>query len=235
MRDVLRSVGRENRYNRPVEPAPWDALAAAFAADDLVWRVVALSPDRLSAQVKPSLRAASVRARFDRVCGVGGWSCAFAPLGDRGLVCTLTVGGTYKAAVAPYSAETGLESTADDAFAAAATLFGLCPPVTLDELPWVDYDPEQKEPLYDPELSGTAPEAVPEPERASEPAPPEPEPVKSAGQQAIDKLVDRLKADGKGLGAAKLLNAYGGYGSDPAAARELYAKLRELLLQGSAA
>lgn len=217
-----------------MEPVPWDALAAPFAADDLVWRVVALSPDRLSAQVKPSLRAASVRARFNRVCGVGGWSCAFAPLGDRGLVCTLTVGGAHKAAVTPYSAEAGLEGTADDALAAAAALFGLCPPVTLDELPWVDYDPEQKEPLYDPELSGAAPEAVPEAERVPEPAP-EPVPAKSAGQQAIDKLVDRLKAEGKGLGAAKLLNTYGGYGSDPAAARELYAKLRELLLGGSAA
>lgn len=217
-----------------MEPASWDALAAPFAADDLIWRVVKLSPDRLSAQVRPSLQAASVRARFDRVCGVGGWSCAYGPLGDRGLVCTITVAGVHKAAVAPYSAETGLGSTADDAFAAAAALFGLLPPVTLDELPWVDYDPEQKEPLYDPELSGTEPAAgaaaPPEPDPAPAPAP-----VKSAGQQAIDKLVDRLKADGKGLGAAKLLNTYGGYGSDPAAARELYAKLRELLLQGSAA
>ena len=218
-----------------MEPVSWDALAAPFAAEDLVWRVVALSPDRLSAQVKPSLRAASVRARFDRVCGVGGWSCAFSALGDRGLVCTLTVGGAHKAAVVPYSAETGLENSADDAFAAAAASFGLCPPVTLDELPWVDYDPEQKEPLYDPELSGDAPAGVAETERPPEPAPAEPAPVKSAGQQAIDKLVDRLKAEGKGLGAAKLLNAHGGYGSDPAAARELYAKLRELLLEDSAA
>ena len=218
-----------------MEPVSWDVLAAPFTADDLVWRVVTLSPDRLSAQVRPSLKAASVRARFDRVCGVGGWSCAFAALGDHGLVCTLTVGGAHKAAVVPYNAETGLEGTADDALAAAAALFGLCPPVTLGELPWVDYDPEQKEPLYDPELSGDAPAGVAETERPPEPAPAEPAPVKSAGQQAIDKLVDRLKAEGKGLGAAKLLNAHGGYGSDPAAARELYAKLRELLLEGSAA
>ena len=59
---------------------------------------------------------------------------------------------------------------------------------------------------------------------------PTPPAVKSAGQQAIDRLVDRLKEEGRGLEAARLLNAYGGYGGNPGAARELYAKLRALLL-----
>ena len=70
-------------------------------------------------------------------------------------------------------------------------------------------------------------------EPAAEETPrPTPPVAKSAGQQAIDRLVDRLKEEGRGLEAAKLLNAYGGYGGDPGAARELYARLRALLLGG---
>ncbi len=230
-----------------MEIIPWAALAAPFSAADLCWRVVKLSPDRLSAQVRPQLRAEAVNARFNAVLGVGGWSQSFAALGERGLVCTLGIASVSKAAVAPYTAETDLNGTAEDALAAAAMLFGLRPAVVLDELPWVDYDPEQQQPLYEPNLAGaeevdaasvtTRPEPAQPTAQPASPAEAQPaaQPAaKSAGQQAIDKLVDRLKADGKGLGAAKLLNAYGGYGSDPNAARELYAKLRELLREGSA-
>ncbi|MDF1523535.1 MAG: hypothetical protein P1P87_12080 [Trueperaceae bacterium] len=53
--------------------------------------------------------------------------------------------------------------------------------------------------------------------------------VKPTGQQMIDRLVERLKDEGQGLAAARLLVRYGGYGKDPDAARELYAQLRELL------
>ena len=190
--------------------------------------------------MRPQLRASAVTARLDGVLGIGGWSQGFSGLGKRGLVCTLSVGTTSKAAVAPYTAESNLAETAADALAAAAALFGLRPAVVLDELPWVDYDPEQRQLLYEPNLSGAQEEvsALPEPSQtaraqaAPQPATAQAAP-KSAGQQAIDKLVDRLKADGKGLGAAKLLNTYGGYGDNPNAARELYAKLRELLREGS--
>ena len=50
----------------------------------------------------------------------------------------------------------------------------------------------------------------------------------------IDRLVDRLKDEGQGLAAARLLVRYGGYGKDPDTARELYAQLR-VLLRGEAA
>lgn len=53
------------------------------------------------------------------------------------------------------------------------------------------------------------------------------------GQMAIERLMDRLREAGKGLDAAKLVNAYAGYASDPNAARELYARLRSLLIEGS--
>lgn len=226
-----------------MDSPPWDSLAAPFSPSELSWRVVRLSPDGRSAQVRPQLPAHALISRFDAVLGVGGWSHALAPLGERGLVCTLSVAGVHKAALAPYAEHADLADTAADALAAAAAFFGLRPTVVLGELPWVDYDPEQRQILYEPELPerpGESPvEGQVEPDAGvvalSEPppAPPvaAPLPAKSAGQQAIDKLVDRLKAEGRGLQAAKLLNRYGGYGSDPGAARELYAKLRELLLE----
>ncbi len=58
--------------------------------------------------------------------------------------------------------------------------------------------------------------------------------AKPTGQQMIDRLVERLKGEGQGLAAARLLVKYGGYGKDPEAARELYAQLRELLLAAPA-
>lgn len=214
---------------------PWDALAAPFPPSELSWRIVRLSADGRSAQVRPQLPAHALIARFDAVLGVGGWSHTLAPLGERGLVCTLRVAEVEKAAPAPYAAHAELAETAADALAAAAAFFGLRPSIVLEELPWVDYDPEGRQILYEPEVVASSPSAmtaaaaVPEPQPAPPPA--APLPAKSAGQQAIDKLVDRLKAEGRGLQAAKLLNRYGGYGSDPGAARELYAKLRELLLE----
>lgn len=210
-----------------MQPPPWDALAAPFAVTDLNWRIARLAPDKLSAQVRPHLRAAALAARLDAVLGREGWSHTFVALGERGLACTLSLGGAQKSAAVAYTAHTGVAEAAEDALAAAAAFFGLQSPVSLAELPWVDYDAEGGQILYEPDLSGTpvADAAPPAAEELS--APPAP---KSAGQQAIDKLVDRLKAEGKGLQAARLLNTYGGYGGDPSAARELYARLRDLLL-----
>lgn len=56
---------------------------------------------------------------------------------------------------------------------------------------------------------------------------------KPAGQRAIDRLIDRLRAEGKGRAVAELVVRYGGYGNDPATAREFYAQLRSLLLDRS--
>ena len=58
-------------------------------------------------------------------------------------------------------------------------------------------------------------------------------PIRSEGQRAIDKLMDRLREAGRGLEAAKLVNEHRGYGSDPDEARALYARLRQLLLEGA--
>ena len=58
--------------------------------------------------------------------------------------------------------------------------------------------------------------------------------VKPEGQQMIDRLVARLREEGMGAEAARLVTVYGGYGRDASAQRELYAKLRALLVERSA-
>lgn len=56
-------------------------------------------------------------------------------------------------------------------------------------------------------------------------------PERSQGAQAIDKLVERLNEEGLGREAARLVVAHHGYGRNPAEGRELYSKLRALLLE----
>lgn len=54
------------------------------------------------------------------------------------------------------------------------------------------------------------------------------------GRQVIDRLMDRLRGEGLGAEAARLVMSFGGYGRDPEEARELYRRLRELLLEKAA-
>lgn len=191
----------------------------------------------------PQLRAEAVVARLDEVAGRPGWSVRYRRLGN-GVGCELVVDGVAKSAIVePARSSEGPEECGRAALARAAELFGLLPPVDRHESYWVDYDPEEDVALT-PDATevevqgsggvapGSAPvaspdtvAAVPAGADASEQA----ETVKPEGQQAIDRLVERLKAEGSGLEAARLLVKYGGYGSDPQAARELYGKLRELL------
>jgi hypothetical protein len=55
------------------------------------------------------------------------------------------------------------------------------------------------------------------------------EPVKSEGQQAIDRLVERLRGEGYGSEVARIITSYGGYGTTPEQSRALYGELRALL------
>jgi hypothetical protein len=58
--------------------------------------------------------------------------------------------------------------------------------------------------------------------------------ARSEGQQVIERLVDRLRAEGLGREAAALVVEHGGYGRTAEEARELYRRLRTLLLQKGA-
>lgn len=207
----------------------WSRLAAPFQIGDLTWRVVAVDAESRRALVRPRLRVAVVAARLDAELGVAGWSNNFRLLGRRAMACHLTIAGVTKAAVVTTRGGVAdMERLSEDALARAAELFGLVPPVDPTITCWVDYDPETGEPLHEPELTpslpsiaATAPGAIAESAEA---------PVTAVAREVIDRLVERLKMEGLGIEAARLLVAYGGYGRDAVTARELYAKLRNLLV-----
>lgn len=203
----------------------WHKLAAPFPAAATRWRVVALSSDRMQAKLRPLLDYQAVVDRLDEVLGPAGWSWQLAPLGASAVVCTLQALGVSKSAALSFSTDNA-ERAARDALAMSAELFGLRPPADLAAEYWVECDPESGEPLYEPTIS---PPVVMASEEATAV-----DNAKTPGQQAIDRLLERLKAEGQGLEAAKLVVAYGGYGSSPEKARELYGKLRALLFHHEA-
>jgi hypothetical protein len=215
-------------------------LAAPFVEADVEWRITELLADNETseprASVRPQLRYEAVVQRLDETVGVTGWSCRYLALGEA-VACELSIGSTCKSAVAE-STHVSKSVAARDALVYAAELFGVVPPVNRLEPYQVDYDPETKTLLYEPEANSSRTQNASKtqqlPQRPSEsepPSQPQPEaPVKSAGQQAIDKLVERLEGQGRGKEVAKLIVQYGGYGQNPEAARELYGKLRNLLV-----
>ncbi len=219
---------------------PWTNLAAPFAAADIEWRVVELLGEGQEAKVRPQLRFERVRQRLDDTLGVAGWSSRYRALGEA-VACELLVGTVSKSAVAE-STHVDKSTASQDAFVYAAELFGLLPPLNRFETYQVDYDAETRLPLFDPAVFDSEAEAGlssgQQELRQDQPQqikPVDDMPAKSAGQQAIDKLVERLEAEGKGKDVAKLIVKYGGYGQNPDAARELYSKLRALLVAESGA
>jgi hypothetical protein len=209
-----------------VSNEPWNDLAVAFAESDVEWRIIALSAEGNEATVRPQLPFEAVLQRLNETLNVAGWSSRYRALGDA-VACELTIGTVTKSAVAE-STHVDKSTASEDAFVYAAELFGLVPPVNRTENYHVDYDPEAKTLLFEPEVAKSA--GRPRAEPVSSPTQPPEEAPKSAGQQAIDKLVERLEAEGRGKEVAKLIVQYGGYGQNPEAARELYSKLRALLV-----
>ena len=202
----------------------WSQLQKAFSPNDLEWRIVDLSDDRTRANVRPQLRFEAVVQRLDEVLGKTAWSNTYAKLEENLISCALNLNGVTKTGLAKRTAFVESDVTARDALVQAAEMFGMSS--QLEETnSWVDYDAEAGTILYEPEALESTDEAPPKPTALITP----PQADKPEGQQVIDKLVERLKLDGKGLETAKLLVTYGGYGDNPEAARELYSKLRQLL------
>lgn len=214
-------------YCRAMQKSDWDRLANPFPPEEVTWRIRELAPDRSSARVEPQLTVEAIVARLDEVAGRPGWSFRYAPFGNA-VGCELVVNGVSRSAVVePVRSGEGPEECSRAAFARCAELFGMQPSAGLSETDWVDYDPDEDIALTPEVVRAGPPSGVVDHEPG--PRTESTEQVKPEGQQAIDRLVERLKSEGSGLEAARLLVKYGGYGSDPEAARELYGKLRELL------
>lgn len=202
----------------PMQEGLVNRLTQSFSASALQWRVVRLSDDHTQAQVRPQLAYAEVIARLNSVLTPTGWSNRYYPVGSSAVGCDLSIAELVKACVVPLNDARGDAATcAQDALVYAAEGFGLVPPADTGQVYWVDYDAETRVALHEPSLEPVAKILTPALD-------------KPAGQQAIDRLVERLRQEGLGLEAAKLVMNYGGYGDDAEAARELYSKLRTLLL-----
>ncbi len=205
-------------------PDRWAPLAAPFPAEAPRWRVVEMDSVEHRALVAPELDPVAITSRLDEVLGREGWSQRFQAPSPEAIICELEIAGVCKAAVvARRTPGDDAEHLGAAALAQAAERFGLRPPTEPSVCYWVDADPESGQPLHDP--PGDA--SVQRPTSTAEPA----APAKPEGQLAIDRLVERLREEGHGLEAARVLITYGGYGHDPETARDLYAKLRSMLLE----
>jgi hypothetical protein len=243
---------------------PWSRLATPFPPAAVRWHAVDRSADGDRLRLAPHVAAEALRARLDEAAGPDGWSLRMTPWDAGRVVAELTVHVATRAAVAHVVAapelsldgaaemgDAGVAATAA-ALGAAAALFGAVPPVRVDGDGWVDADPATGDALFPPEYAvsggvGDGTEPISAPGRgasegtrsAAVPANPPGSlggnaEVKREGQQMIDRLVTRLREEGMGAEAARLVTVYGGYGRDAAAQRELYAKLRALLVERSA-
>lgn len=215
--------------------------------------MVEVEPGGDKARLAPYAAPGDLGARFDAVCGREGWSFTLAPLGQGAVVANLTLLGVTRAGVV--SVTQPAERSADLALSVCAAAFGLGLPYVLEDPSyWVDYDPEAREPLYLPDpvplsaaaatgaFGGATPSAAaPAQPAAAGPAATDQGPARTAGgtpitagHEVIERLLERLKEEGLGKEAARLVVRYNGYGRTPEESRELYGRLRALLLQNGA-
>ena len=253
--DCSRS-GRDARwYSAGVQHEVWARLTSPFPPEALAWIVAEIEPGGGRARLEPAWFPDAVRRRLDTELGLEGWSFALSGTGS-GVICALTVGSTTRSAVAGLGHGVAPEQLADLAFTRCARQFGLAPQVLVAHGSyWVDYDPEAGEPLFQPEAvpgaagnmpgfpSGDVPApAVPAVEDRAAPADggaaaaaaatgsasgEAPREASSEALAMIERLLDRLKAEGLGKEAAKLVARY--HGDTAEQARELYGRLRALL------
>jgi len=228
-----------------MSPDFWAPLAEPFSRSSSTWRVVELADDLQTARLARTLTRASIAARLDEVVGLANWSYQLLPLGQRALVCNLVIAGVSRsgtAAVARGSRRFDVALLAEHALASAAEGFGMSP--AGKAIAWVDFDAETGEPLYQPEDDevepGEADDLVsprsgdvsgePTVPAVAQAAAEAGAGAKPTGHDVIDRLLDRLREQGMGKEAARLVVQHGGYGRSQAEARELYGKLRALLL-----
>lgn len=255
-------------------PDFWALLAEPFSRSSCTWRVVEVADDLQTARLARTLTRGAVVARLDSAVGQGNWSYQLLPLGDRTLVCNLSVHGVARAGTASVArglSEFEVTSLADAALAAAAAQFGMS--AGSGAFAWVEFDAEAGEPLYLPgddqdldvaalpevaDLASTLGEVpgVSAPVASSSAAAAGAAAVspagtaattaatvqlhteteldsKPAGHEVIERLLDRLREEGLGKEAARLVVTHGGYGRSQAEARELYRNLRALLVSAA--
>ncbi len=187
----------------------WLRLAEPFPEEEIRWRVEALSKDKRRALVVPYVDVRAVLDRLDEAVGPEGWRDAYELLaqgeGFFAVRCRLTVLGVTKEDVGEGES---LKAAFSDALKRAAVKFGVGRHLYRMEKVWVDYD-EKTGRFTPPTGRGEA--------------------KKPEAHELIDRLVERLRAAGKGREAARIITKYGGYGRTPEETKRLYGELRALL------
>jgi len=203
----------------------WQQLIAEFPQEATEWRIVKLSEDKSQAQVRPQLYYQAVLDRLNQI-GELNWSNRYIAISDDAIAAEIKIAETIKTRICSLDNPL-LDSTliAQDAFVLTAEDFGIKTNIDSGDY-WVDYDPVSQSILFEPELETKAKASIKPVEAVKQ--------NKSETKDVIDRLVERLRAEGLGLDAAKLLTKHGGYGEDSESAKLLYGKLRSLLLEKTA-
>jgi hypothetical protein len=197
----------------------WRRLAEPFPPSEVQWRIEALSKDKTRALVVPYIDARSVLDRLDQVVGPENWNDQYEVLHLREegpdrprlceVKCRLTVYGVTKEDVGEGDS---LKAAFSDALKRAAVKFGIGRHLYRLEKQWVDHDPQTGR-FTPPRLEAAPAEEEEKPE----------------AHRLIDRLVERLKEEGRGKEVAQILIRYKGYGSTPEETKRLYGELRDLL------
>ncbi len=202
----------------------WQQLTTDFPTEAIEWRIIKISEDNSQAQVKAQLYYQAVIDRLNQI-GETNWSNRYMTILDNAIIAEIEINNTVKSHVSSLINPI-LDSTiiAQDAFVQAAEGFGIKATVEQKEH-WVDYDSVTKMIIFEPDIVNKI-EPL-KPVQVTE--------AKSETKEVIDRLVERLGSEGLGLEAAKLLTEHGGYGENGDSAKQLYGKLRALLLAKSVA
>lgn len=126
--------------------AVFEKLAGEFPAQEVKWRVEALSKDKRRALIVPYVDARIVADRLDEVVGHAGWHDQYDLLalkqGDEpyAVMCRLTVKGVTKQDVGEGDS---LKAAFSDAFKRAAVKFGIGRYLYTFNKVWADHDPDR--------------------------------------------------------------------------------------------
>ncbi|MEZ4629615.1 MAG: hypothetical protein R2880_02675 [Deinococcales bacterium] len=87
---------------------------------------------------------------LNQCLGYQGWSFSYQTVNAKAIICLLAVEEVYKSAMVTFGDDP--QQSAQDALVLAAEYFGLLPLADQQVDYWVDYDPETREMLYEPQV-----------------------------------------------------------------------------------
>src|SRR5690606_38403361 len=100
LRGFLPGTARVRCYSGAMPPDFWALLAEPFPRTSCTWRVAGLADDLQTARLARTLSRTTIAARLDEVVGPSDWTFQLLPLGERSLVCNLSIAGVGRSGVA---------------------------------------------------------------------------------------------------------------------------------------